>query len=214
MSFRGTKVRSTPPALDYRWLTKRSTDDIKCAAFVTDALLDPATSLSEDPSASPCLRLFKTKSYFDYIYAPENEGLAIRFQAAMGSAASSESSTVVPGGFPWETLSEGTMVVDVGRGLGTACHEIMKKNPLLKFTIQDLPTVSEEAITVSTSTYISTFECIYRQNTRSTGTNLSPGRSETAKLRSKHTIFSLLNQSKTQTYSCSGIPSMIGRTKR
>jgi len=61
----------------------------------------------------------------------------------MGHLASSESSTVVSGGFPWKTLSEGTRIVDVGGGIGIACHEIMKKNPLLKFTVQDLPNVCD-----------------------------------------------------------------------
>ena len=131
---------------------------MKSATFITDVLLDPTTSHSEETSDAPCLRLFKTKSYFDYLYAPGNEYLDARFQAAMGHLASAESSTVVPGGFPWETLPGGTRIVDVGGGIGTACQEIMKKNPLLEFTIQDLPSVSTQAIAVSTSTVISMFE--------------------------------------------------------
>ena len=215
MFCRGNNVRSAYPALVYCRLTERSTGDtMKSAAFITDALLDPATSLSEDTSASPCLRLFKAKSYFDYLYAPGNEYIAVRFQAAMGHAASFNNPTVVAGGFPWETLSEGTMIVDVGGGSGTACQEIMKKNPLLKFTVQDLPSVAEGAIAVSTSTSISTLDPIYRQGTRSTGTDMSPRQSETARLRFKHMIFSLRNQSKTQTYSCSGTSSTTGRTQR
>ena len=195
MFVRGIDVRFTCSVVGRHELTGRSTDDVmKGAAFIADTLLDPVTSLSEDPSASPCLRLFKSKSYFDYLYAPGNEYLAARFQAAMGHGASSENSTVVPGGFPWETLSEGTMVVDVGGGYGTACQEIMKKNPLLKFTVQDLPSVAEGAITVSTSTCMSTLERVCRQGTHSTGTDSSLRQSETAKLRSKHTISSLRNQ--------------------
>ena len=167
MSLRGTDVRFTPSASGRHELTECSTDDsMKSAAFVTDALLDPAASHSEDTSTSPCLRLFKTKNYFDYLYAPGNEYLAVRFQAAMDSVVPPEISTVVPKGFPWETLSEGTMIVDVGGGHGTACREIMKKNPLLKFTIQDLPGATEGAITVSTSIDISKFERIYRPSTQ------------------------------------------------
>ncbi|KAF9646504.1 O-methyltransferase [Thelephora ganbajun] len=129
-------------------LTRHSTDDaMKASAFITDALLDPVTSHSEEQSDSPCLRLFKAKSYFDYLYTPGNEYIGARFHAAMGHFASSESSAAVPGGFPWETLSEGTRIVDVGGGIGTACEEIMKKNPLLKFTVQDLQSVSDHAIT-------------------------------------------------------------------
>ena len=130
-------------------LTKPSADDaMKASAFIRDALLDPTTSHSEEPADAPCLRLFKTKGYFDYLHAPGNEYLDARFQAAMGGFASSDSSAVVPGGFPWETLPKETRIVDVGGGVGSACHEVMKKNPLLKFTIQDLPNVAEQAIAV------------------------------------------------------------------
>jgi len=124
-----------------------TTDDaMKGSTFIVDALLDPATSHSEEPSDSPALRVFKTKSYFDYIYAPGNEYLGARFQAAMGHFGSSESSAVIPGGFPWESLPGGTRIVDVGGGTGTACREIMGKNPLLKFTVQDLPSVYDQAV--------------------------------------------------------------------
>ena len=97
------------------------------------------------------------------------------------------------------------MIVDVGGGHGTACQKIVKKNPLLKFTVQDLPSVAEGAVAVSTSKCVSTLRT-YQQSTLSTGTNLSPRQSEAARLRSKRMIFSLRNQSKTRTYSCSGPP--------
>jgi hypothetical protein len=130
-------------------LTKPSADDaMKASAFIIDSLLDPATSHSEEPSDAPCLRLFKAKSYFDYLYAPGNEYLKNKFQAVMGTLGTSENSTVLPGGFPWETLPKGTKVVDMGGGVGSACREIMNNNPLLKFTVQDLPSVTEEAIAV------------------------------------------------------------------
>ena len=144
---------STRSVVAYLKLTRRSTDDVmKGAAFIADTLLDPVTSHSEETSNSLCLRLFKTRTYFEYLHAPGNEYLGARFHAGMGHMTSSEGSTVAPKGFPWETLPEGTRIVDVGGGIGTACQEIMKKNPLLKFTIQDLPSVSERAIAVSTST--------------------------------------------------------------
>lgn len=127
-------------------------DAMKASAFVTEALLDPATSHSEEPSDAPFLRFFKKKSYFDYLHAPGNEYLNARFQAAMSNFAFSESSTVVSGGFPWETLPKGTKIVDVGGGIGSASQEILKKNPALKFTVQDLPSVAEEALAVSIPT--------------------------------------------------------------
>jgi len=133
---------------------------MKGSAFLTDALLDPATSHSEEPSDSPCLRILKTKSYFDYLYAPGNEYQSVRFQATMGQMASVENSTVISGGFPWESLPEGTKIVDVGGGVGTACQEIMKKNPLLKFTVQELPSVIGQANAVSSSTSMPSFDLL------------------------------------------------------
>jgi len=145
--------------LGYPRLTTRRTDDaLKSGAFITDALIDPVTSHSEESSDPPCLRVFKAKSYFDYLHTPGNEYIDARFQASMGHLASSENSTVVPGGFPWETLPEGTRIVDVGGGIGSACREIMEKNPLLKFTVQDLLSVRDQAVAVSTSR-VSMLEC-------------------------------------------------------
>ena len=202
------------PLLGSLCLTVPSADDaMKASVCVTEALIDPATSHSEESSNAPCLRLFKTKSYFDYLYAPGNEYLSARFQAAMGNFAASENSTVVPGGFPWEALPKGTKVVDVGGGLGSACEEIMKENPFLKFTVQDLPNVVEEAIVVSTLTSTLISERMYSQVTRSTGITTTPRRSQTARSRFKHTTSSPLNPSRTRTCSCSGISYMTGRTQ-
>ena len=143
-------MRFKGSVLDQFELTKPRADEImKGSAFITDALIDPATSHSEELVNSPCMRVFNANSYFDYIYAPGNEYQGARVQAGMNSLATSERSTVVPGGFPWETLPKGSKIVDVGGGVGSGSHEIMKRNPLLKFVIQDLPTVVDQAIAVS-----------------------------------------------------------------
>ena len=131
---------------------------MKAAAFIADDLLNPAISHSEEPSDASCPRLFKTRSYFDYLYAPGNEYLSARFQAAM---AGSFNSPTVPGGFPWETLPAGAKIVDLGGGVGGACHDIMKKNSLLKFIVQDLPSVTDQAISVSILTLTLIFKHIY-----------------------------------------------------
>ena len=131
---------------------------MKATAFITDDLLNPATSHSEEPSDAACSRLFKTNSYFDYLYAPGNEYQSVRYQTTM---AGSFASTVVPGGFPWETLPAGAKVVDVGGGVGSSCHEIMKRNSLLKFVVQDLSSVTDQAIAVSISVLTSLFKRTY-----------------------------------------------------
>ena len=72
-----------------------------------------------------------------------HEHLQARFGAAMNTFATAESETIVPGWLPSESLPEGTKIVDVGGGTGNAYHEIVMKNPLLKFTVQDLPNVAD-----------------------------------------------------------------------
>jgi len=125
---------------------KTGDETMKCTSFITDTLLDPATSHSEDPSSAPCSRAFKAKGYFDYLYSPGNEYQGARFQSAMVGFSSSDSDSILAhGGFPWETLAEGTKIVDVGGGVGSACQAIMKKNPLLRFTIQDISSVTDQA---------------------------------------------------------------------
>ena len=128
-----------------------SADEImKSSPFLPDVLLDPATSHSEEPSDASSPQLFKTKGHFEYLHAPGNEYRDARFQAGMVNFASSENSTVVSGGFPWEVLPNGTKIVDVGGGVGSASHEIMKKNPTLKFVIQDLQEIIDQTAAVST----------------------------------------------------------------
>jgi hypothetical protein len=212
---RGNKVGPLDLVLSFLELTTSSADDsLKGSAFIAEALLDPATSHSEEPSDSPALRLFKKKSYFEYLYAPGNEYLHARLQAAMVGLAAMESSAVVPGGFPWETLPEGTKIVDVGGGSGSASQEIMKKNPSLKFTVQDLPNVTKTAIAVRFLMPMSNIELIYSRRTRSTGITMSPRRSPRGRSQSKRTISSLLSLSRTRTYSYSGTSYTTGRTEK
>ena len=52
-----------------------------------------------------------------------------------------------------ESLPEGTNIVDVGGGIGSTYHEIIK-NSLLKSTVRDLPNVVDQATAVSIPTLL------------------------------------------------------------
>ena len=56
------------------------------------------------------MHLFKTKSYFEYVYGPGNEYLPARFGAAMNTFATAESETVVPGGSCWNPCRRGRIL--------------------------------------------------------------------------------------------------------
>ena len=47
--------------------------------------------------------------------------------------------------FDWASLSEGSVVVDVGGGIGTASIPLARDFPHLNVVIQDLPSVIEDA---------------------------------------------------------------------
>lgn len=52
-------------------------------------------------------------------------------------------------GFPWHELSEGSVVVDVGGGIGSTAMLLAHTFPHLKFIVQDRPQVVEHGIAVS-----------------------------------------------------------------
>ena len=51
-------------------------------------------------------------------------------------------------GYGWEHLPEGSLVVDVGGGIGVQSLTIANNNPHLRFVIQDLESVKGDAIEV------------------------------------------------------------------
>ena len=51
-------------------------------------------------------------------------------------------------GYGWEHLPEGSLVVDVGGGIGVQSLTLANHNPHLRFVIQDLESVTRDAIEV------------------------------------------------------------------
>jgi tRNA G46 methylase TrmB len=51
-------------------------------------------------------------------------------------------------GYGWEHLPEGSLVVDVGGGIGVQSLTLAKHNPHLRFVVQDLESVTGNAIEV------------------------------------------------------------------
>jgi len=75
---------------------------------------------------------------------PGNEDRRARFHAGMASVRYTED-IVSREAFPWETLNPGSIIVDVGGGIGRVSMQIAKKFPDLKFVIQDLGDVTTQA---------------------------------------------------------------------
>jgi hypothetical protein len=116
------------------------------------------------------MRAFRTnENMFQWFENPANKLRLVRFGMAMqGSAAEEPKDTIFRGvsdiplqhsrlfqfttdrsGFKWGELPAGSVIVDVGGGLGASSLSIAKKYPTLKIVNQDRGPVIEQSKSVS-----------------------------------------------------------------
>ncbi|KAI0064254.1 S-adenosyl-L-methionine-dependent methyltransferase [Artomyces pyxidatus] len=130
-------------------------DGASAAATVghmTDEALMSNTSLVEyirDAPKSvetPFNLAFKTNAtLWEWYEEPGNEWRGRRFTNAMAGGAERFPPMIITGGFDWESLKAGSVIVDVGGSVGAATLTLAKDFPHLKFIVQDLPKVISES---------------------------------------------------------------------
>ncbi|CAL1710667.1 unnamed protein product [Somion occarium] len=96
------------------------------------------------PMHAPFNLAFRTsKPYFDWLEEKGNQMRLRRFGKAMTGTGGWEVTGAVLDGFPWHDLSQDSIVVDVGGGIGSTSMLLAKACPHLRFVIQDRPQVVE-----------------------------------------------------------------------
>ncbi|KAK0443062.1 O-methyltransferase-domain-containing protein, partial [Desarmillaria tabescens] len=145
-------------------LLERGADEVfKSSGYLTEVLLDKRLCHSDDHKDCPFSYVFKTdKQMFDRYEEPGNEFRLKRFASAMEGAAKLDppnailadkhtmngtigsSPHCVWSGFQWGSLANGSVVVDVGGGMGHTMLKIHKEHPSLKIVVQDKPKVIEQ----------------------------------------------------------------------
>jgi len=111
----------------------------KASSYMTETYTDPKTKHSLDPSHTPFQRALNTDTlYFPWIEATNK---VRRFGVAMVGFAQGEAPDAVLQGFPWASLPENSLVVDVGGGIGSLALKIAKAHPHIRMVIQDRPAV-------------------------------------------------------------------------
>jgi hypothetical protein len=145
----------------------RSTEySLKGSAYLTENLLDPATSHSSSVADTACVRGNNLGcSIWEHFAKPGNELLVAKFGTGMkavkymgGVSEDGGAFTLflfllslldLPSlffpGFPFKDLPEGATVVDVGAGVGGASLAFAKAAPHVNFVLQDRPEVVAEA---------------------------------------------------------------------
>jgi len=76
-----------------------------------------------------------------WLERPENRSHLVRFGAAMDGVKKTSPTNSILGGYDWGHLPEGSLVVDVGGGVGALSLTLAKYHPQLRFVIQDRESV-------------------------------------------------------------------------
>ncbi|KAI0064197.1 S-adenosyl-L-methionine-dependent methyltransferase [Artomyces pyxidatus] len=91
---------------------------------------------------TPFQLAFKTKAtLWEWYEEPSNRVRGRRFANAMAGDNERFPKAIFTGGFDWNSLEAGSVVVDVGDGVGSVTLTLVKHFPQFKYVVQDLPKV-------------------------------------------------------------------------
>ncbi|OCH90318.1 S-adenosyl-L-methionine-dependent methyltransferase [Obba rivulosa] len=120
-------------------------EDYKGAGYILEHLTDRETAFEDGLERTPMMRAFgSTTDVWTWFERPDNELRFRRFGAAMNGVNNMQSPESILKGFDWGSLSEGSIIVDVGGGIGTSSLVLAKAFPKLRYVVQDRPAVVEE----------------------------------------------------------------------
>ncbi|KAK7055488.1 S-adenosyl-L-methionine-dependent methyltransferase [Favolaschia claudopus] len=134
----------------YAAIIELNTDEtFKAGAYIRDVVFSSRRNNTEeqhDELDTPLNRAFSTHTnLFSWYEQPENRVRFRRFGMAMDAARRVNPPDTRSQRYPWATLPEGTIVADIGAGIGSVSMVVAKANPKVKILIQDKAAVIEEA---------------------------------------------------------------------
>ncbi|KAL0059267.1 hypothetical protein AAF712_013991 [Marasmius tenuissimus] len=127
-------------------LTSHHLDEaFKGSAYAWEVCSDPKTALLGEANASPFVRaVCPGETLWQYLDRPTEAFRRTRFGIGMRGINALQPPDAVLKAYDWQKLPAGSLVVDVGGGIGSVTHNIIKSYPDLKFVVQDLPGVVED----------------------------------------------------------------------
>ncbi|KAK7013997.1 S-adenosyl-L-methionine-dependent methyltransferase [Favolaschia claudopus] len=122
-------------------------ETFKAAAHAWDTLADTSTRNSGDPARAPlALSLGRNETLWEYYARPEERARRERFAIAMTGVKALQGGEEGLVAYPWSSLPAGTLIIDVGGGVGTSSLTLATKFPdrKFKFVVQDFEGVVQQ----------------------------------------------------------------------
>ncbi|KAI0278946.1 S-adenosyl-L-methionine-dependent methyltransferase, partial [Russula aff. rugulosa BPL654] len=122
-------------------------EGFKSASQLIEVLLDPELGHACEPNKTAFNRAHDTKEViWSWLEHPDNRSYLLRFGAAMNGLKNISPANAILEGYDWEHLPQGSLVVDVGGGVGAQSFTLAKHHPQLRFIVQDRESVVGDAI--------------------------------------------------------------------
>jgi len=117
----------------------------KCSTVVWDTLKDLIPGQSDELTDTVFARGLGTNMpIYQFLEHPDNRFRLRRFGFAMQGLAAIQPKDTIFKAFDWEALPKGSVVVDIGGGIGSATMPLARKYDHLHIIIQDRPKVVDE----------------------------------------------------------------------
>uniref|UniRef100_A0A0W0F268 Putative S-adenosyl-L-methionine-dependent methyltransferase n=1 Tax=Moniliophthora roreri TaxID=221103 RepID=A0A0W0F268_MONRR len=117
----------------------------KAAIYSWEAMSDPEMGHSTKNNATPLNKAFGTENltYFGFLQDPRQSARHQRFAVAMEGVTMFQPDLFAQA-YDWKSLPAGSVVVDVGGGVGTVSLALAEEFPDINIVVQDLPSIVEK----------------------------------------------------------------------
>ncbi|KAJ7203253.1 S-adenosyl-L-methionine-dependent methyltransferase [Mycena pura] len=116
-----------------------------------EVMLDPKDGHSNAPTNTAFNKAFKTDlPLFEFFDLPEQKFRMSRFGLGIAGVTAMTVPDAILHGFDWKEYPKGSLVVDVGGGVGSQSMIVARKNPQLSFVVQDRAPVTKAGLEVWT----------------------------------------------------------------
>lgn len=119
----------------------------KSTAYLWETLSDPVSAHSDEVTQTAFNKAFNEElPVWAWYEKPDQSGRLRRFGSAMRGVEALQPPDAILSAFDWSSLPNGSVVVDVGGGVGTSSLPLAQAYPNLEILIQDRPPVVEDGL--------------------------------------------------------------------